>query len=81
MAGKVNKAGNVQTCGIARCVAGCGMGLVGSSRVGLGGRSVGALGTTILRAVLVLRGILGPCNSSGCIRRRSLGNTQQGLIH
>ena len=50
------------TCGIVPgCVAGHRLGLVGSSRVGR--RGVGALGPIVLRAMLVLRGVLGPYNS------------------
>ena len=43
------------------CIAGHRLGLVGPS--GVGSRSIVALGSTILRALLVLRGVLGPYSS------------------
>ena len=59
------------------CIAGHRLGLVGPS--GVGSRSIVALGSTILRALLVLRGVLGPYSSQGHVTQGSGGNTQQAI--
>ena len=71
---RTNKRKILCTCRVVPgCIAGHRLGLVGPS--GVGSRSIVALGSTILRALLVLRGVLGPYSNQGHVNRVSGGNT------